>query len=370
VSAERTLTRRELNRALLARQLLLEPSALPVADAIERIAGIQAQAIGAPFMALRVRLQTFDEHQLRALVESRDVVRAPLMRHTLHMVTAADYLRFRGPVQRALERAYSGTRKRVEDAHLETALPVAHEIFAAGPATFADVKRRLRELIPGFYEPGVTYGIRTYIPLICAPTGGRWMFSGKAPFVLAEDWLGEPVPMEPGASELIRRYLAAFGPASVADAQAWSGIPGLKAEFEALRPQLSTFRDERGRELFDVPDGVLPAGETPVHVRFTAEFDNALLGYQDRSRIVADEHKPRVFKETKNGRIPGTFLVDGFVAGRWWIELEKANATLVLEPFRKLTNTERADVAAGAEALLDHAEPDAAGRALRFAAPA
>jgi hypothetical protein len=370
VTAERTLSLRELNRALLARQLLLDRPALAAAEAIERVAGLQAQALSPPFVALWARLDGFDPAELRALIEAREVVRAPLMRHTVHMVTASDYLAFRGAVQRALERAFAGTRKRVDDEHLATAIEVARECFAAGPCTFADVKRRLEPLMPGFYDAGVMYGVRTYLKLICAPTGGTWSFSGRAPFVLAEDWLEQPVPDDDDPTGVIRRYLAAFGPASVADMQMWSGIPRLRPVVDAMRAELIVFRDEDGRELFDVPGAPLPDGLLPVPVRFTAEFDNALLGYADRRRIVADEHKQPVFTDTRNGRIPGTFLLDGFVAGRWYLERAKRVSTLVLEPFRRLTKAERVELEDAARPLAEFAEPEAGAHALRFAAPA
>ncbi len=158
----------------------------------------------------------------------------------------------------------------------------------------------------------------------------------------------------------MRRYLAAFGPASVTDAQNWSGIGGLRPTFEALRGELATFRDARGRELFDLPDAPRPDEETPAPVRFLPEYDNLVLGHDDRSRIVADEHRPRLV--TKNLQIPATFLVDGFVAGTFRVERKKKTATLTLAPFGKLLKRDLRALEEEGDALLAFVEPEAATR--------
>ena len=175
------------------------------------------------------------------------------------------------------------------------------------------------------------------------------------------------IPAGTDARELIRRYLAAFGPATVADVQAWSGLAGLKPVVEALRPKLRTFRDERGRELFDVPDGPLPDADTPAPARFLADWDNTILSHADRTRVVADEHRKQIVKAA---RVYATFLVDGVVAGIWRIEKEGRAVTLVVQPFRRLAKAERAALTEEAEPLVRFVRPEAACHGVRFAAAA
>jgi hypothetical protein len=368
VAAERTLTLRELNRATLARQLLLERQRLSAAEAIERVAGLQAQAPGPPFVGLWTRLADFDADELRRLIASRDVIRATMMRHTVHLMTRADYLRFREPIQAALERNFDGfTRKRITEAQLAAAIAAARERLGEGPCTFAEIRALIAELLPDADHAALAYGVRTHIRLVAAPTDGRWCFSASAPYVLAEQFIGEPPAADKDPRGLILSYLAAFGPASVADVQAWSGLAGLRPAVEALRPELRTFRDERGRELFDVPDGPLPDPGTPAPARVLADWDNTILSHDDRTRVIADEHRARMVKAA---RVYAGFLLDGFVAGIWRIEKQKRTATLVIDPFRRLTKAEKAALAEEAEPLVRFVEPDAAGHGVAFADPA
>jgi Winged helix DNA-binding domain len=364
----RVLGTRELNRALLARQLLLERSTLSVAAAIEAVGGLQAQAARPPFVGLWTRLRDFDPDELRGLIERREVVRATMMRHTVHLVTRRDYLRLRGPIQPALERMFGGiTSKRVTPGELDAAVAAAAERFAQRPHRFAEIRALIAELLPDADLDALAYGVRTRLRLVAVPSDGRWCFDGRTPYVLAEQFLGEPVPNDDDPTELILRCLAAFGPATVADVQTWSGRAGLRAPIEALRPRLRTFRDERGRELFDVPDGPLPAGDVPAPARLLADWDNTILSHADRTRVVADDHRKRLVKAA---RVYATFLLDGFVAGIWSVERKGRAATLVVAPFRRLAKAERAALEAEAEPLLELIEPEAGSRAVRFAAPA
>jgi hypothetical protein len=190
---------------------------------------------------------------------------------------------------------------------------------------------------------------------------GRWGYERVAGFALAEQWLGAPpAPADPAA--LATRYLAAFGPASAADVQAWSGVGGMKAVLAGMRDDLALFADERGRELFDLPDAPRPDATTPAPPRFLPEFDNLLLAHDDRSRIIADEHRPLV--TTKNLRVRATFLVDGVVAGIWTIEVKRKVATLRLAPFRKLSRTAAKALEAEGEKLARFVEPGAADHAV------
>jgi winged helix DNA-binding protein len=364
VTAERVLSQRELNRALLARQLLLARQELPAGDAIAQVAGLQSQAPVPPFAGLWTRLEGFDEAELQALIDSREIVRATMMRHTIHFVTARDYLWLRPTIQPALDSSYGAqTGKRLAGFDIQPFLQAARRRFEDGPLTFAEVKDLIRGLDPGCDVDAVSYAVRTHLRLIGVPNGTRWRFGGRAPFVLAEDWLGRPLA-GPDPREMVRRYLAAFGPATPGDATAWSGVGGMRALFEDLRSELRTFRDESGRELFDVPDGLLPDPGTPAPVRFLPEFDNTLLAHKDRTRVVADEHRARIYYLPS--RIIGTVLLDGFVAAGWKLERKRGEATLAIEEFRPLTKKERRALEPEADALMRFVEPDAGTRAIRF----
>jgi hypothetical protein len=364
-AAERTLSQRELNRALLARQLLLERRELAAVEAIEQVAGLQAQASAPPFIGLWARLDGFHESELQRLIDERQVVRATMMRHTIHFVSADDYGWLRQTIQPALDGNFGAqTRKRLAGVDLGPFLDAARRGFAERPLTFAEVKELIRSIDPDCDVDAIAYGVRTHLRLAGVPNGSRWRFGGRAPFVPAEDWLGRPLPAAGDQAELIRRYLAAFGPATPADATAWSGVGGLRPVFDELRGDLRVFRDERGRELFDVPDAPLPDGDAPAPVRFLPEFDNTLLGHRDRTRVIADEHRPRVYLIA--GRMLGTLLLDGFAAATWKIERTRGEALVVIDPFRKISRAERKAIEPEAAALLAFAEPDAGGAGVRY----
>jgi Winged helix DNA-binding domain len=352
---EQALTLRELNRTTLARQMLLGRKRLPAAEAIARVAGLQAQSVVPPFVGLWTRLDRFRREALTGLIHDRDVVRATMMRHTLHLVTADDYLRLRPAVQPALTRSFSGiTRKRLEGVDLEPVVEAVGKRLERGPATFAEVRALVSDLMPGGDVNALAYGIRTLLALVQVPAETRWAYSTTAPYALAEDWLGRPLAGSEEPRELVLAYLAAFGPASVADIQAWSGLAGLKPAIERFRPELRAFRDERGSELLDVADGPVVAADAPAPPRFLPDYDNVLLAYADRSRMIADEHRRAVFLTA--GRVRATFLIDGFVAGTWKIEKAKSTATLVVEPFGRLAGRDRKALAGEGEKLIRFVE--------------
>jgi DNA glycosylase AlkZ-like len=366
---DRVLTLRELNRATLALQLLLAREPLSAADTIGRLAGLQAQAMTPPFVGLWTRLEGFRSEDLTDLADRRKVVRATMMRHTLHLVGADDYIRLRPAVQPALTRAFFGVaRKRVEGLDLDPLVAAARERLEEGPATFAEIRALVAGREPKRDPNVLAYAVRTFVPLVQVPAGGRWGYSSTAPYALAEDWLRRPVPYSEDPRELVKRYLAAFGPAATRDVHAWSGLAGLKESVEELRPELRTFRDERGTELFDVPDGPVPAGDVPAPVRFLPDYDNALLAHSDRSRVIADEHRRKVF--LTNGRVRATFLIDGFVRGTWKVERDKDAATLLVEPFGRLAKTDREALATEGERLLGFLEERGGSRSIRIAKPA
>jgi hypothetical protein len=336
------LTRRELNRALLARQLLLDRQDISAADAIGRVGGLQAQAAVPPFVGLWTRIAGFDATELQGLIDVGEIVRATLMRHTIHFVGTDDYAWLRPTIQPALDANFSAqTRKRLAGVDMEPFLRAARKEFRKRPVTFAEIKTLIRELAPDSDVDAIAYGVRTRVPLIGVPNSSRWRFGGRAPFVLAGK-LGKPDP-----KRMVRRYLAAFGPATPGDATAWSGVGGMREVFESMRGELRTFRDEAGRELFDVPDGLLPGGEVDAPVRFLPEYDNTLLGHKDRTRVIADEHRSLVY--IGHGLMTGTVLLDGFAAAGW----RAKDGELALDPFRRLTKAEQKAIEPEADALVE-----------------
>ncbi|HEU4630021.1 MAG TPA: winged helix DNA-binding domain-containing protein, partial [Gemmatimonadaceae bacterium] len=212
------------------------------------------------------------------------------------------------------------------------------------------------------------YAIRLRVPLVQLPGDTAWGWDAKAPFALAESWLGTALSDDDSPAALVRRYLAAFGPATPTDAACWLGLRGLRATFDALRPELMTFRDERGRELFDLPDAPRPDGDVDAPVRFLPEFDNLVLGHDDRTRVVAPEHRPYLF--TRNLLVPATFLVDGVVAGTWTSTCKRGVATLTLTPFGKLTKPVQRELRDEGLALLRFVEEGAKDHVIAFDAPA
>jgi hypothetical protein len=210
------------------------------------------------------------------------------------------------------------------------------------------------------------YSVRTHLPMVQVPSRNGWSYPGNPQFTLAETWLGTPVsiqPTEEGIRALLMRYLGAFGPASVADMQTWSGLPKLKVAVEKLRPDLVTYRDEQGRELFDLPGMPLPDAETPAPERFLPEYDNILLSHSKRTRVLADVYRSKVY--LPGLRVRSTFLVDGFVAGGWKIVKAKGAATLVIEPFEPLSKQSIDALTKEAERLVRFVESDAKSFAVR-----
>ena len=354
----RTLTRRALNRATLARQMLLQREPVKPATALERLAGLQAQMARPPFVGLWSRLDGFRREDLVRAVERKQVVRRHADAGTLHLMTRADYVRFRRTLQPMLTAGLrSILRGRMEGLDVAGALAEASAWFDSTPRTFEALRSHLDDRFPGADVRGLAYAVRMELPLLQVPASGeQWAYPARAEFAVAETWLGASLAAGDASDALVLRYLEAFGPASIADVQTWCGLGGLGTVFERLRPQLRTFQDERGRELFDLPDAPRPEDqEAPV--RFLPEWDNLLLSHADRSRVIADAHRPVI--TTANLRLPGTFLVDGFVAGTWVSTLKKKVATLELRPFSPVNKSVRTALEEEGESLLRFMEPDA-----------
>jgi hypothetical protein len=366
--AAATLTRQQLNRALLARQMLLRRGEIPVVAAVERLVGMQAQEPRPPFIGLWTRLASYQKGDLHQALHERRLVRGTLMRGTLHLMSAADYIAHRRTLQPILTRAVAILGERAAGMDLEQVLPVARTLLAEEPRTFSELRAALVEVFPDVNERALGFASRMELPLLMIPTGDRWSFPADARFGLAEDWLGTPLADDRGPEALVRRYLAAFGPATAADIQQWSGLQGMKRVLETMRPHLAVFYDERGRELFDLPEAPRPAGDTPAPPRFLPEFDNLLLSHADRGRVLPEEFR-RLVLGAKNGRIPGTYLVDGFVGGTWRVDRKKKVATLTISPFAALAKDTAADLAEEGESLLRFVDEEASNYEVNVSAP-
>lgn len=354
------LSLRALNRATLARQMLLAREERTPLAVIERLVALQAQWPMPPFVGVWSRLHGFERGQLLKLLHARRVVRATALRGTLHLMGAKDFASLRAALQPALESASrSNLRRRAGGADRARVAAEGRAFFAKGPQPFESLRNQLAKTHRGEDIRALAYIVRMDVPLVQVPDDGAWGFPAVSAFALAESWLGRRFAAAASPDRLVLRYLAAFGPATAADFQTWSGLPPPDARdaFARLAPKLVSLRAERGRELFDLPKAPRPAESAPVPVRFLPEFDNLLLGHADRSRVVSDAHRRAVF--LPGLRVAATFLVDGFVAGTWTTDRKKAVATLRLAPLRPLTAALRDELAREGEALLRFLEPDA-----------
>ena len=361
-----TISTRALNRALLARQMLLQRHSMTALDAIERLAGMQAQVARPPFVGLWTRLANFTRTELTTALHDRRVVRVTAMRGTLHVMTSADYIALRGAMQPMLTKGTLAIlRDRAAGLDMELLDAEGRKFFAKSPATFDALRDHLKAKFPKRDERAMAYAIRTHVPLVQVPTDAPWAFPAAADFTLADGWLARKVSTAATTAEaLVLRYLAAFGPATPGDAQAWSGLAGLREVFESLRPSLVTFRDERKRELFDLPRAPRPDEDVDAPVRFIPDFDNLVLSHDDRSRIMADSHRGRV--TLKNLQVRATFLVDGMIAGTWKSERKRKTAVLVIEPFATVARRARTSLEDEGERLLAFLEDDASERVIRW----
>lgn len=363
----RTLTRAQLNRATLARQLLLVREPVSAVEVVQRLAGMQAQEPKHPFIGLWTRVEGFARDELLAALRERAVVRATLMRSTLHLMSAADYAAVRMALQPSRTVALRVLGARSEGLDLDAVLPAARTLLHGTPLTFDAIRAGLQAQFPEVNGRALGYAVRTMVALVMVPGEDEgWGFRRVSEFTLADEWLDELLAEGAGAAEaLATRYLGAFGPASAKDLERWSAVAGCKAVLDGMRDRLEVFADERGRELFDLPDAPRPDADVPAPARLLPEFDNLVLAHDDRSRVIADEHRPLV--TTKNLRVKATFLVDGAVAGTWTVAVKRNVATLALAPFAKLPKAAVDELKAEAEGLLAFVEPDAKAHSVEFA---
>jgi winged helix DNA-binding protein len=360
MAPDRVLTRRALNRALLARQMLLTRERITAARAVERLVGMQAQVPHDPYVGLWTRIEGFDPTELARLIDRRRAVRIALLRGTIHLFTARDTVALRPVLQPVNERWWRNQfGKRLSATERKRVAAAGRGLVEEEPRTFEDLGRLLHERWPGIEPFALAMTIRADVPLVQVPPRGIWRKSGLARHTSAEHWLGVPLGRSAAPDALILRYLAAFGPAAVMDAQNWSGLTLLREVFERLRPKLRTFRDENGRELFDVRRGPLPDPATPAPPRFLPEYDNVLLGHKDRSRISADVTVRPTIGDA-------WLLVDGFVRGVWRIERSETAAVLRIRQLQPITRRDRTAVTDEGKRLLAFAAAEARTRAVRF----
>jgi hypothetical protein len=354
----RVLTTRELNRTYLHRQLLLARAPRPALDIVEHLVALQGQEPDSPYLSLWARSADFRLEDLTRLLDDRKVVRSALLRGTQHLSSGADYPWLRPSIQPALDRL-SGRGGSLSGLDMEKFTAIAHEVLADGPATRPELSRRLVEAFPGVDAQALTYVVHLRLSLLHPPPSGTWRHRGRVRCVLAEDWLGRPLAAEPATETLVRRYLAAFGPASAKDIQTWSGLTRLGGLLPAMG--LRAVRDEAGTELYDLPDAPLIDPDVPAPVVFLPEFDNAVLGHADRARIIHPGDRPIVMPGWSIVR--PTVLVDGFVSAIWTLN----GTTLSIAPFRPLAAADRVAVAEQAERLLAFVLPEAGEGRVRWA---
>jgi winged helix DNA-binding protein len=353
-SSAPVLDRRALNRALLARQMLLERRRASAVSTIEKLVGMQAQAPNLPYVGLWARLSGFRHEELSRLVESRRTVRISLMRNTIHLVTARDAFALKPLFTPFGERGFihgSPWGRHMKEEDLRAIRSVGAELMSERPRTVADLARQLGQRFPGRDSLAMAYGVRYMVPLVFTTPRGIWQAGGPVALTTFEAWLGRPPGPAIKPERLVTRYLAAFGPASPADMRAWSGL-NMRPAFDRLRPTLRAFRDEEGREMFDLPRAPRPDPDEHAPVRLIPDYDNILLAHADRTRIMPAGRHLGMF--SSNGVMQGAVLADGFVRAMW----VPRKSTLEISPFVKpLTKVERSAIEAESYQLMKFLAP-------------
>jgi hypothetical protein len=363
------LSLRALNRATLARQYLLQRTDVPILDAVEHLVGLQAQLPLNPYLALWSRLDPFQPDDLGQLLLDRKVVRIAVMRSTIHLVTADDCLVLRPLTQPVLDRELARHRDyspSLAGIDLEPVLAFARTLLAERALTGPELRAALAERFPDVDAAALAFACRNRIAFVQVPPRAVWGRTAQVANTTAESWLGRPLVTRPSVDDVVYRYVAAFGPASVADAAAWSGLTGMREVFDRLRSRLRPFRDERGRELFDVPDGPRPDPDAPSPPRFLPEYDNVLLSHADRTRFVSEERRAILFATAPP--IQGSVLNDGTGVATWRIDRDRSSgaATLVVNAAVPLTKRAWSAVEAEGRRVLEFLAADATPHDVRI----
>jgi hypothetical protein len=360
---------RALGRATLARQLLLERAEIGALDAVERLVGMQAQIPLDPYLGLWSRLAGFEHGELAQLLLRREVVRIVVMRATIHLVSAGDCLVLRPLMQPVLDaelRRHRDFAPALAGVDLAPVLGFVRELVAQQPRSTNQLRAAIAERFPQHDAAALAYACRNLLAFVQVPPRGVWGRTMQVTYTTAESWLGRPLAERPSIDDVVLRYLAAYGPATVADIASWSRLTAMRAVVDRIAARLRVFRDERGRELYDLPDAPRPDPETPAPVRFLPEYDNLLLSHADRARF----HPPgeRGGFGAPARQVKGTVLVDGSVRATWRIDRAGNGAALLVDHRGRLSRAEADDVEAEGRRMLAFLEPDraAAGSEVRL----
>jgi hypothetical protein len=342
---EEVLSTRALNRALLARQLLLERFGGPLTGALERVAGLQTQYAPSAYIALWSRLEGFRRDALTKTLHQRRAVQATLMRSTIHIVSARDFPLFAAAIRRPRQEWWARVQRRqMEGVDMEDVARRVRTFLADGPRQRTELEELLRE---GGFPPIAAASVGMWVDLVRVPPSGTWEQRRADLYGLADDWVGTTDATEAESQEhLIKRYLGGFGPASISDIASWAGLPATIVRAVTDRLRLRRFRDEQAGELLDLPRAPLPDQDTPAPVRFLPTWDATLLVHARRSQILPERYRNLVFN-TKTPHSVSTFLVDGAVAGTWRYD----GGRIRLEPYEPVPRSMRRELDAEASRL-------------------
>lgn len=345
---------RALNRTTLQRQSLLTRSTSSASSMIEHLVGMQGQNPNDPYWALWSRLEGFAAGELSEMISKREAVRGQLMRSTIHLVTTPDFLSLRPQLQSVLARTFGSTAfaRDTKDVDRGVLIDLARNLLEERPMTRAELGPLLGERWPGIPAPSLAQMATFLLPVVQVPPRGLWQQSGQAAWTTIEEWTGATLRPDLFAEKSVRRYLAAFGPASVSDIRAWSGMAGVRDVVEKMRrPKLRKLMTESGAELLDVPNPAIVDEDTPAPPRFLPEYDNVLLGHNDRSRFFLDGVIPKGWV--------GNLMVDGMFSGGWKTSKSESGSRMEIELLRTISKSELQEVTVEAERLLVFAFPDA-----------
>jgi hypothetical protein len=364
------ISERDLNRATLARQHLLERSTLSPLAMTEHLVGWQAQTAQSWYVGFWCRIEGVRPQTVSELLERRELVRIALMRSTIHLVTAQDALALRPLLQPILDRTVQGTfGKHLTGLDRRAVGTAGRQLLEQRPMLFSELGRALAQLWPDRDPASLAQSVRATEALVQVTPRGLWGHSGAAAHTTVQAWLGRELDDGGSLDDLVLRYLAAFGPASVKDVQQWSGLTRLAEVVARLRPELVTFVGQNGRELLDLPDAPRPSADVEAPVRYLYDYDNLLLSHADRSRFFMQRYGRQVYPDNVQPRI---ILIDGATDASWLVERSKATAdaaVVTVRPFRRLTKSERAAVIAEGVELARWLEPAARTHDVRIGPP-